>query len=311
MISIAIQPLRLLITTSLYNSFFLYSIQANCFEYNHLTKFYFMKTIKKVFLTMLTCALFFNLSINAQEEQDQEQEYEPVILAVTTLHRTSDKDVDNSDWLETEKEYFDKVTIKNDLIIGSGVYFHYFTPDASEIVVVSVYKTWNDVEAATELTSKLVKEAWPEEEARKAYFKKRNSYYSPLHSDEIYSSTKFGKELKTDSKEPLIYYVKKNIGGNGDIETFKEYYDNVIMKNDIIKGYYTHSHMYGSNSREFNEVFVFDSFADIEKAFDEDDRLVKDHWEFEDKRKEFMKKHRDMFENHGDYIYQNVPELDK
>lgn len=258
---------------------------------------------------MLTCALFFNMSMNAQEEE--EPAYEPVILSVTTLHRTSDKDVDSSDWFETEKEYFDKVTMKNDLIISSGVYFHYFTPDASEIIVVSVYKNWNDIEAAVEMSGKLEKEAWPEEDERKAFLKKQRSYYSPLHSDEIYSSTKFGKMLETDSEEPLIYYVKKNIGGNGDVDTFKAYYDNVIMKNDVIKGYYTHSHMYGANSREFHEVFVFESFGDIEKAFDEDDRLVEDHWEFEDKRKEFMKKYMNIFENHGDYIYRNVPELAK
>lgn len=269
-----------------------------------------MKTLKRVFLSVLMCALIFNLNANAQEEQEEDK-YEPVILTVTTLHRSSDPDVDNSDWMETEKEYFDKVTMKNDLIIGSGVYFHYFTPDASEIIAVSVYKSWNDIEAADELSNKLVKEAWPEEEARKAYFEKRNSYYDGMHSDEIYSSTKFGKNLETDSKEPLIYYVKKNVGGNGDVETFSEYHENVIMKNDVVKGYYTHRHMYGSNSKDFMEVFVFDSFGDIEKAFDEDDRLVKEHWEFEDKRKEFMKKYRNIFENHGDYIYQNVPELNK
>jgi hypothetical protein len=258
---------------------------------------------------MLACALFFDLSMHAQEEGEQANE--PIILAVTTLHRTSDKDVDSSDWLETEKEYFDKVTMKNDLIINSGVYFHYFTPDASEIVMISTYKNWNDIEAAVKMTSELVNEAWPEEAAREAFFKKQSSYYSPLHSDEIYSSTKFEKALETTSEEPLIYYVKRNIGGNGDIETFKAYYDNVIMKNNVIKGYYTHSHMYGANSREFNEVFVFDSFGDIEKAFNEDERLVKDHWELEDERKEFMKKYMNLFENHGDYIYQNVPELGK
>jgi len=65
-----------------------------------------------------------------------------------------------------------------------------------------------------------------------------------MHSDEIYVSGPFTKSLKTDSKEPLLFYVKKNVLGNGG-DGFKEYFEGVTMKNSFIKGYYTHRHRWG------------------------------------------------------------------
>ncbi len=268
-----------------------------------------MKTIKKVFMTMLAFTLLFNITANAQEEE--KEEFSPVFLTITTSHRTSDPDVDFSDWMKTEKEYFDNVTMKNDLIIGSGVYFHYFSPDDSEVIQVSVYASWADIETATDKSSELVESHWPDKDARAAYFKKRNSYYSGMHSDEIMTSLPYQIDVVSESTDPLIYYVKKNQRGTGDGSGFKEYFENVTKKNSYVKGYFTHVHRYGSNSRDASEVFVFEKFEDIEKAFDEDNKLVKEHWPDEEKRKEFFKGYNKIFSGHGDSIYQNVPELEK
>lgn len=266
-----------------------------------------MKTIKKLLLGLLLLIFIQPSEIIAQEKE----EFKPVYLAITTAHRSADAGVDFSDWLKTEQEYFEKVTKKNDLIIGSGYYFHYFTADDSEIKIVNVYKTWNDIDEAGDVDDKLIKEGWPNEDERKAFFEKRRSYYSPVHSDEIYQSFPMTKELKTESKKPLIYYVKNNQRGSGDGSGFKEYFDNVTMKNSFIKGYYTHGHFWGANSLDANEVFVFDKFGDIEKMFDESQKLIEAHWPDKDKRKEFLKGYSKIFAGHGDYIYQNVPELAK
>jgi hypothetical protein len=87
--------------------------------------------------------------------------------------------VNFDDWKVTEKEYFDKVNKKNDLILSSGYFMHYFTPDNSEIVMVNVYKNWKDIEMANVKSSELVKSAWPYETARNAFFGKQAKYYSP------------------------------------------------------------------------------------------------------------------------------------
>jgi len=127
-----------------------------------------MRTFNKLSCGMLVLAVLFNVGLFGQEQA--KEEFEPVIMTATTVHKSTDPNVDFTDWLKTEKEYFDKVTSKNDLIIGSGFYPHYFTPDNTEIVLVSVYKTWEDIDKANEISTKLIEEAWPDEAGRKAFF---------------------------------------------------------------------------------------------------------------------------------------------
>lgn len=268
-----------------------------------------MKTIKKLLLAMLMLAFMFTTKTIAQETE--KEEFKPAYIVVTTVHRSSDPDVDSSDWMKTEKEYFDKVTMKNDLIMGSGVYFHYFTPDDSEIKMVTIYKNWEDIENAAEVTNKLIEEGWPNEGERDAFFDKQGSYYSNHHSDEIYATTRYSKQTKLDGDIPLIFYVKINKRGSGGGSGFKEYFENVTMKNEYIKGYYTHVHKWGADSNDAIEAFAFESLGDIEKSFEEEGRLVNEHWPDEEKRKEFFEGYNKLFAGHGDYIYTNVPELVK
>ena len=272
-----------------------------------------MKTLKKLWLGLLVFTIFLTSKTIAQEKSADA--FKPVYITITTGHWSDDSNVDYSDWLKTEKEYFDKVTKKNDLIIGSGFYTHYFTTDNSEVLFVSVYKNWEDIEKSDEVSKKLVEEGWPNKDERDTFFKKQRGYYSPQHSDEIYLSTPFRKELKTDSTKPLIYYVRRDemaLNGKGSSKNLKEYTDDIIANNSFIKGYYTHRHLWGADSREFDEVFVLNNFDDIEKMFDENQKLVNAKWQNKDMRKQFMDDMYKLFTGkHGDYIYHNVPELAK
>ena len=268
-----------------------------------------MRTFNKQLCGLLVFSVLCSTSFFYGQEESME-EFKPFFLTATTVHKSTDPNVDFTDWLKTEKEYFDKVTSKNDLIIGSGYYNHYLTPDNTEIILVSVYESWEDIEKANDVTTKLVEEGWPDEAARKAFFDKQSSYYSPKHSDEIYQTMRYNIPVKTQSTEPLVYYVRKNILGQGG-SGFKEYFENVTQKNKYIKGYYTHRHLYGANSRDAMEVFVFDKLGDIESSFEENTRLEKAHWTDEAKAKEFFEGYSKLFAKHGDYIYRNVPELQK
>jgi hypothetical protein len=267
-----------------------------------------MKTFKNFSFGIFVFLFLF--TSKAIGQQTQAAEFKPVFLTVTTLHRSSDPDVDFTDWRKTEEEYYNKVTAKNNLIIGSGYYMHFFTPDDSEILSVTIYNSWEDIEKATDVTNKLVMEAWPDEVKRAAFFDKQSSYYAPKHSDEIYASMNFTKPVKTDSKEPLIYYIKKNIAGTGG-SGYREYFDNVTMKNSYVKGFYTMRHRYGSNSQDLIEVSVYNNLADIEKAFAENTKLEDANWTDKAKADEFFKKYAKLFAGHGDSIYRNVPSLQK
>ena len=71
------------------------------------------------------------------------------IITVTTLHRNmTAQGLTMDGWKAVEKEYFDKVTMKNDLILGQDVLRHYFTADNTEILMVSVYDSWDAIEKA-------------------------------------------------------------------------------------------------------------------------------------------------------------------
>lgn len=264
-----------------------------------------MKIVKKLLLGTFMLLLFWTPELFAQDENG------PVYLSVTTNYRTSNPDVDMSKWFETEKEYFDKVTAKNDLILSAGVYFHYFSEHDGEILSVNVHPSWEAIESSGDVTGKLIEEGWPDEDERRAFMQRRNSFYAAKHSDELYTSMPFTKPLQPEEDKSYIFYVKTNKtsgqGGGG----FKEYFENVTMKNKYIKGYYTHRHLYGSDSRDVVEVFVYEKLGDFELAVEENRRLEDAHWPDEEKRKEFFEKFSKIFKGHSDRIYTNVPPLAK
>jgi len=266
-----------------------------------------MKANKFLVLGMLIFTFLLNTGARAQEDP------KPVYITVTTMHRNLD--ADRKDWQKTEKEYYDKVTSKNDLIIGSEILNHYYTANSGEVLFVSVYNTWEDIEKSNDITDELIKKGWPDEKARKTFFDKQRSYYTTKHSDEIYTSQPMvgEKQLKTDSKEPMIVYIRKSqLSMNGQGKGLKEFNEKVTLKNPYIKAYYPHRHFWGSDSRDFMEAFFYDSFSDIEKSSDKDDELTNAAWPDATARKTFMDEMNKAFTGlHGDYIYHNEPTMSK
>lgn len=264
---------------------------------------------KSIFLSLGMLIFTFLLSSNLHAQEDPK----PVYIIITTMYRNLD--ADRTDWQKTEQEYYDKVISKNDLIIGSEVLTHYYTANSAEVLHVSVYKTWEDIEKSNAVSDELIKKAWPDEKARKAFFDKQRSYYITKHSDEIYTSQPMvgEKPLKTDSKEPMIVYIRKSqLSMNGQGKGLKEFNEKVTMKNPYIKGYYPHRHAWGADSRDFMEAFLFDSMADLDKSSDKDDELIKAAWPKEADRKAFFDEMRKAFTGlHGDYIYRNEPTMSR
>jgi hypothetical protein len=274
-----------------------------------------METFKNYALWIIVIvSTFFTFPLRAQ---DAKQSY----LTVTTMHRnTSNPDLKREEWQKIEKEYFDKVTNKNPLIQHSNLLTHYFTEDNTEIILAQVYESWDAIDKAWEKNAELIKAAWPDEKARKAFFEKKNSFYDGnKHSDEIYAVLPDRKEISKTPDKQMIYYIRKSKSEypkDGSEEEFKalnkEFLDNVTYKNDILKAYYTYQHAWGSVGSEFVEVYVVDQLGDLEKSWDKDDELAKAHWKDEAKLKDFGKKYGKYFSpTHGDYIYRNEVGLQK
>lgn len=279
-----------------------------------------MKIYYKLLAGLLT-VLVLQTSISfAQEEKVEDQK--PPIIIKTIAHANFDyKEGSYKDWLAIEKEYFDKVTSKNEYLMGTNVLQHMYTEDNSEVLFIRVCKDWGDIEKAAQRDGELAKEAWPEKEERSAFFKKQSMYYTNMHSDEIYQAIEGGKYMDDaeERKESHVYYTRishmeyPEDGEPGELQKlYKEYIENVTHKNPLVLAYYPYTHLYGSDSREFVEVFVVKDLADIEKSADKIGELVEAHWPDVEERKAFFKKYSNYFSGwHADYIYQNIPDLMK
>jgi hypothetical protein len=241
----------------------------------------------------------------------------PKFLVLTKVHLNQKAEFTVEQWKAHEKEYFEKVINKNDLIVGTTVLVHYYSNDNSEVVIATSYRSWEDIEKADIKNEELIKLAWPNEGTRKAFFDKQRSFYTSEHSDEIRAILPNTKMLTATTEQ--VYYVRtrhRAYPENGKAEDFtarmNDYTQNVTLKNSLLKGYYPSRHQWGADSRDYVEAFVFASLSDMEMAVEEDEKLTKAHWPDEAKRKESLKELNKYFEPwHGDAVYKHVAELRK
>lgn len=272
-----------------------------------------MKTINRFFMVMALMLLLCSAPLIAQEQA------RPQYVTVTTMHwNMNNKDFKMDEWKAVEKEYLDKVTMKNENVISASFYLHKLTPDNTELLYVQAYPNWEAIGKAAQRNAELAKAAWSDESARNAFFDKRNSYYSEKHSDEIYATLPNAKVMTTNPTKDMVCYVRKGHFkfGEGTDEEFealdKEYFDNITAKNEYIKAYYPMAHAWGADRTEFVEAIFLDSLADLEKMFDKDNELFEAHWKDEAARKAMEDKGSQYFDNtHGDYIYTYVAGLAK
>lgn len=272
-----------------------------------------MKKMKTIFLASIFGMLLMGNKGFAQDDKTY-------LVTVTKLHWNMDnKNFSNDGWIATEKEYLDKVVKKNPFIVSQEVLMHSFTEDNTELLLVTTYENWDAIEKAADKDDELVKAAWPDEKARKAYFDKRGEYYSHHHSDEIYATVPGGKIPKGNFDKDMIYYVRVShfaYPKEGTDKEFtdlqKQFFDAVINKNDLIKAYYPNRHAWGADNTQFTEVFVVESLADLDSALNKNRELFRATWSDDAKQKEYNSKAGKYLTGvHSDYIYKSVHELAK
>jgi hypothetical protein len=276
-----------------------------------------MKTTNRFITAIVVMLLLFSTTtISAQDEESKTVKY----YVITTLHWNMDmEDFDMDTWKATEKEYLDKVTKNNENILVASFYLHHTTADNTELLYVQGFESWSAIEDADKRNDELAKEAWPNEAGRKAYFKKQRSYYSSIHSDEIYAALPGTKYLTEAPKDGMILYLRKAhaaFPSDGSPDERNELRDshveNIINKNEYIKGWYPLAHFYGSDSRERLTATFFDSMQDLGKHYDRNAELTKEAWPDEAERKVRGKKADKYWTGvHGDYIYTFVGDLHK
>lgn len=273
-----------------------------------------MKTTNNFFAVIALLLLLNTSYVFSQDDEQQRPQY----VTVTTMHWNMDYDGDD-DWEAIEKEYLKKVTMKNEHVLMAGFFLHRWTADNTELKYIQVFKDWNAINKASERNEELAKAAWPDEKEREAFFKKQSSFYSVHHSDEIYFTMANAKLMKEKPTKDMIFYYQTThfaFPEDGSVEEFaalhKEYIDNVIKKNETVKGYYPHRHAWGADRTEFMQGYMLDSMDDLEKLNETNAALFNAHWKDEEARKAFGKKMSKYFTGvHKDEIYTAIAGLSK
>ncbi|MCK4561320.1 MAG: hypothetical protein KAT78_00275 [Flavobacteriaceae bacterium] len=268
-------------------------------------------------LTSYLVLLAFAVVTSIAYAQEESKEFVPMYTTVTTLHGVSG--VDLNEWKATEQEFFDKVTSKIDLLVVHEVLISNITNDFSDIKVINVFRSWNDIQKVNAIRESLIVSAWPDEEERKLFFEKQNSFYTNYHSDEIFTSTKFGfpvkDEIKKSQKKSFAYFIQTSTlsddNGEGSYDDYIKYIKNVFYKNSLIKGYYPLRHLWGADSRDFIEIFVVNSTKDIKNVIENNKVLLKELVPNDEKRKDFIEGYEKGILNRSNAIYVNVPSLSK
>lgn len=276
-----------------------------------------MKT--KMFAKLLILSIVISFSTGNLMAQDESAR--PAYIAVTKMHWNMElEDFDMAEWKATEQEFLEKVTKKNEYIMGSSFHMHKYTPDNSELMYVRVYKSWEDIEKAQDRDGELIMEAWPNKDTREAFLKKQENYYSMEHSDEIYVPVGMPKHVPEsyDGKDMITYLRigKLAYPEDGSMEEFNnlnnQFIQKVIMNNDAIKGYYPHVHGWGSDRRDYLEAYVVESMGDLENLREDGWEIAKKQWPDETKRQEFFESYNKYFlPIHEDYIYTSIGGLSK
>ncbi|MEN8125935.1 MAG: hypothetical protein ABFR32_12490 [Bacteroidota bacterium] len=272
--------------------------------------------IKSFFSVLFIVSFFFAENLFAQQQKDN---FTPSYITYTKLYSTT-ADVDLADWIGFEQEFFDKVTNKIDLIVSHEILVNYDKNDQNEVILINVYKSWNDIEKAREIRKELIEKAWPSKDARYAFFEKHNKHFDYYYSNQVFISTRMAKSIKKENQEkqktPLVYYIIENkladYEYDDSLEAYKKYINNVTYKNPFIKAYLTYKHYIGPDSRDFIQAYVVESYADLQKSLDKDRELLEKLIPNKEEREAFVEIYNEGVLNiSGTGIYTNIPSMSK
>jgi hypothetical protein len=141
-----------------------------------------MKKLKIFALsTVLAAACATSNSAVAQEQA------EVSYIAQTTSQFVMPEGTTRAEVQKTFQEYYDKVIAKSTLVKHYSMYIHAWGSLGASYVTTMEFEKWEDLGKFNEEFEELAKAAWPDETARKAFFKKLGSYSDPHHSDEIFT----------------------------------------------------------------------------------------------------------------------------
>ncbi len=138
-----------------------------------------------LFLGLAFCAVLLAGTSMAQEE--------PHLFTMTTWEMTIPQGGSLAERDSLMAIFHEAVTKKNDKVLSSRDFVHYYTADSREYIVLQEFRTWQDIEAADKMNDELMAKAFPDQEKRREFNRKLGRYFGS-HGDRILTGRpKFSK----------------------------------------------------------------------------------------------------------------------
>jgi hypothetical protein len=137
-----------------------------------------MKQFTLTLVALIFCGLF---TTGFSQEKTA-----PTVYTMMTFKLNIPEDGSQARFGELMEQWNQNIVQKNEKIISERVMRHLSGSNSSQIIILTEYASWNDIDAAQKRNNELMKAAFPNDEARAAFNKELNAYFG-THSDEIYS----------------------------------------------------------------------------------------------------------------------------
>ena len=138
-----------------------------------------MRNLSFSVAVMLLLTFFFSSQVNAQDE-------DPHVYTVTTTEFSFPDGGSSAEWDSLNTLYMEKVVNKNEYIISQRALRHMWGHNSLDLLFITEYKSFSDIEKSQNRNTELFREAWATSEERQAYNKAVSKYFGDRHSDEIY-----------------------------------------------------------------------------------------------------------------------------
>ena len=135
-----------------------------------------MRNIAICFL--FTVALVFSGVLYAQDE-------DPHVYVVTTWESLNPEGGSNSEFDSLRTIWIENVVNNNEFMVNQTIMTHMYGNNSSDYVIITEYKSFTDIEKASNRNTELFREFMPDDEERAEYFEAVFKYFGN-HADEIY-----------------------------------------------------------------------------------------------------------------------------
>jgi hypothetical protein len=128
---------------------------------------------------ILLVSFIFSSNLTAQDEK-------PHVYTVTTLEFIFPDGGSNAEFDSLNTLYMENVINKNEFIVSQRALRHMWGSNSLDLVYITEYKSFGDIEKGQDRNSELFRETWQTSEERQAYNAAVGKYFGDQHSDEIF-----------------------------------------------------------------------------------------------------------------------------